>query len=121
MSKYHSLTPHRPGHPVLSVWAHRFLSSRNGRKLEYVPGRFGPDPELNGFLAYYRYLNAHGKNTASTVFLFVGKSVPCMSDPKLTSHSGNYGRRKERVVLLHAPCRLFGSQRRPRINRNKNV
>ena len=29
---------------------------------------------------YYRYLNAHGKSTASTVFLIVGQSVPPTND-----------------------------------------
>lgn len=32
--------------------------------------------DLNKFIAgYYRYLNAHGKTTASTVFLIVGEEV----------------------------------------------
>ena len=59
--------------PVLSVWACRFLGGGDDCQLEYVLNQFGLDSGLNDPPAYYRYLNAHGKGTASTVFLIVGK------------------------------------------------
>lgn len=37
--------------------------------------------KLVHLLAYYRYLNAHGKSTASTVFLIVGKIRPYSTKP----------------------------------------
>jgi hypothetical protein len=57
---------------VLSLLSHWLPYSRDGRQLGYVflcliRGRF----QIIFYQAYYRYLNAHGKGPASTVFLFV--------------------------------------------------
>lgn len=57
---------------VLSLLPRWLPHSRDDCQLGYVSlslihGRF----QITFYQAYYRYLNAHGKNTASTVFLFV--------------------------------------------------
>jgi Lung seven transmembrane receptor len=57
---------------VLSLLSHWLPHSRNDCQFGYVflcpiHGR----SQIILYQAYYRYLNAHGKNTASTVFLFV--------------------------------------------------
>ena len=57
---------------VLSLLSRWLPHSRDGCQLGYVVlclihGCF----QITFYQAYYRYLNAHGKNTASTVFLFV--------------------------------------------------
>lgn len=71
-------TPDR--HPVLSVRTCGFLGCGNDRQLEYVSSQSRIGSGLKRSPAYYRYLNAHGKNTASTVFLFVGKSPVCIAE-----------------------------------------
>jgi len=67
---------------------------------------------------YYRYLNAHSKGTAATVFLFVGKSgcnIYLSSYLHTFVFSCHFGRGQKCAIFLHVTCRILGSERGPRV------
>ena len=63
---------------VLYSWAHWLVNHRNARHMGYgcllEIAMLEADTLL---IVYYRYLNAHGPGTASTIFLIVGKHDLC--------------------------------------------
>lgn len=66
--------------------------------------------------AYYRYLNANGRGTTSTVFLIVGMSICTVTTVRvLTLCSCHIGCWTECFVILLAADRVIGAQCCPRV------